>query len=93
MLRYEFRRAPAPTAQDLQRLDDNYEWFKLNAAIERGDVPLFFRAAMECLERNGSMPADMAEVIRTNSGGNFEYEAHSEVGPAFVRLRFRPTCG
>jgi hypothetical protein len=81
-----FRRAPAPTAQDLQRLYDNHEWFKLNTAVRRGDAPLFFRAAMECaLNKTDACERDMAEVIRTNPGTNSEYEAHSQLESLYLR--------
>ncbi len=103
-----FRRPPAASTQDLQRLYDNHEWFKLNAALERGDAPVFFRAAMECARNKTDLcERDMAEVIRTNSGGNFEYEAHSQLESLYLRqgkyrhalkedesiLRLRPNDG
>jgi hypothetical protein len=81
-----FHRAPAPNIEDLQRLYDNHEWFKLNAAVRRGPVPLFFRAAMECaLNQTDACERDTSDVIRTNPGTNVEYEAHSLLESLYLR--------
>jgi tetratricopeptide (TPR) repeat protein len=77
---------PHPSTADLQRLYDDHQWFKLNAAVQSGQIPPFFHAAVQCvLNRTQACEHEMAEVIRDNHGNNFEYEAYSQMTALYLR--------
>lgn len=82
----KFGRTPTPTPAELRRLYDNHDWFKLNTAVERGNVAPFFRAAMECvLNKTDACEREMAAVIQADRGSDFEYEAYSQLTALYLR--------
>jgi tetratricopeptide (TPR) repeat protein len=73
-------------APDLAALYKDHHWFALRDAVQAGNSPLFYRAAVEAVfNQSEATEKDLREVIAAAPHGHDAYEAHTLLAGLYLR--------